>query len=313
LQASARGHAQDVFGLFESTDITTLTNPANPSQITMVGVSQSVPLGMDGLSMNYGFANSWSNPGGPSGDEGLHSQVLIANLGISYALLRELERNLFLTAALSGNDSSVDVMGEALSRDRTRWVSLGAEYDDVIDGVGVVLNPLFLQGISALGANVRNSNFQVAQLNGSLSASLTDELSAQLLFSAQYAFTTLPPPVLGFYGGEVFGRAYDPGALAGNSLATTALQVGQHIDTGLPWLSDLNLFAFADYGAAWNPAGSPYGFASLASAGAGVRAAIGDNLVVTALVAQPLYYESQLARLGIEQSTRLRFSLSLQF
>jgi hemolysin activation/secretion protein len=239
--------------------------------------------------------------------------VLIANLGISYALLRELERNLFLTAALSGNDSSVDMMGAALSRDRTRWVSLGAEYDDVIDGVGVVLNPLFLQGISALGANVRNNNFQVAQLNGSLSASLTDELSAQLLFSAQYAFTTLPPPVLGFYGGEVFGRAYDPGALAGNSLATAALQIGQHIDTGLPWLSDLNLFAFADYGAAWNPAGSPYGFASLASAGAGVRAAIGDNLVVTALVAQPLYYESQLARLGIEQSTRLRFSLSLQF
>ena len=78
-------------------------------------------------------------------------------------------------------------------------------------------------------------------------------LSAQLLFSAQYAFTTLPPPVLGFYGGEAFGRAYDPGALAGNSLATAALQVGQHIDTGLPWLSDLNLFAFADYGAAWNP------------------------------------------------------------
>ncbi len=79
LQASARGHAQDVFGLFESTDITTLTNPANPSRITMVGVSQSVPLGMDGLSLNYGFANSWSNPGGSSGDEKLHSQVLIAN------------------------------------------------------------------------------------------------------------------------------------------------------------------------------------------------------------------------------------------
>ena len=113
----------------------------------MVGVSQSVPLGMDGLSVNYGFANSWSNPGGPSGTRGFTARRLIANLGISYALLRELERNLFLTAALSGNNSSVDVMGEALSRDRTPWVSLGAEYDDVIDGVGVVLNPLFLQGV----------------------------------------------------------------------------------------------------------------------------------------------------------------------
>ena len=70
LQASARAHVQDVFGLFESTDITTLTNPANPSQITMVGFSQTVPLGTDGLSVNYGFANSWSNPGGPSRGRG---------------------------------------------------------------------------------------------------------------------------------------------------------------------------------------------------------------------------------------------------
>ena len=156
----------------------------------------------------------------------------------------------------------------------------------------------FLQGIDAFGANIPSNDFQVATLNGGVTANLTDTLSAQLLFSSQYAFTTLPPPVLGFYGGEVFGRAYDPGALAGNSLATAALQIGQHIDTGLPWLSDLNLFAFADYGAAWNPAGSPYEFASLGSAGAGVRAAIGDNLVVTALVAQPLYYESPARRLG---------------
>jgi hemolysin activation/secretion protein len=313
LQASARAHVQDVFGLFESTDLTTLTNPANPSQITMVGFQQAVPLGADGLSLNYGLANSWSNPGGAARDEGLHSEVLIANLGISYALVRELDRNVMLTAGINGNNSSVDVTGGPSTRDRTRWVSVGAEYDDVIDGVGVVLVPAFLEGIDAFQANNPFNDFQVATLNGGATANLTDTLQAQLLFSGQYAFSTLPPAVLGFYGGEVFGRAYDPGALAGNSLAAAALQIGQHIDTGLPWLSDLNLFAFADYGAAWNPAGSPYEFASLGSAGVGLRAAIGENLVLTALVAQPLYHESQLAALGVQQSTRLRFSLSLRF
>jgi hypothetical protein len=34
---------------------------------------------------------------------------------------------------------------------------------------------------------------------------------------------------------------------------------------------------------------------------------------VTALVTQPLYYESQLAALGVEQSTRFRFTMSLRF
>ena len=90
-------------------------------------------------------------------------------------------------------------------------------------------------------------------------------------------------------------------------------EIGQRIDTGLPWLSDLTVFAYADYGAAWNSPGSPYEFASLASAGAGVRAVIGENLIATALVAQPLYNESQLDALGVDQSTRLRFSLSLRF
>ncbi len=205
---------------------------------------------------------------------------------------------MFLTAGINGNNSSVDVMGGPSTRDRTRWMSFGAEYDDVIDGVGIVVAPALLHGVEAFEANDPFNDFTVAKLNGGASTNLTDTVSAQFLFSGQYAFTTLPPPVLGFYGGEVIGRAYDPGALAGNSVATAALQIGQRIDTGLPWLSDLNLFAYADYGAAWNPAGSPYEFASLASAGAGVRAVIGENLIATALVAQPLYNESQLDSLG---------------
>jgi hypothetical protein len=96
-----------------------------------------------------------------------------------------------------------------------------------------------------------------------------------------YAFGTLPAAVFGFYGGEVFGRAYDPGALAGNNLVAASLQVTQQIDAGLRWVPELSLFAFADHGAAWNPAGSPYEFASLSSAGFGLRVGIGERLVAT--------------------------------
>ena len=313
LQASAKARVSDIFGLFESTDITALANPANPSRIAMVGISQTVPLGANGFSMDYGLAKSWSNPGGASRDKGLHAEVLIANFAINYALLRELERNLIVTAAINGNNSSVDVTEGPSTRVHKRWVSVGAKYDDVIGGVAIVLKPAFLHGVGAFQANDPSKDFWVATLNGGATAKLTDTVSAQILFSGQYAFSTLPPAVLGFYGGEAFGRAYDPGALSGNSLATAALQIGRRIDTGLPWLSELNLFAYADYGAAWNPPGSPYAFASLGSAGAGARASIGKSLVATALVAQPLYYESQLAALGVEQSTRLRFTLSLRF
>jgi hemolysin activation/secretion protein len=313
LQASARGYVHDVLGQFESTNVIALTNPANPARLVLLSFQQNLPLGTNGLNLGYGIANSWSNPSGPEGDEALHSEVLIANLGLSYALLREMDRDVIISARLNENNSSVDVEGQPLSRDRTRWVSIGADYDDVIDGVGIVLSPAFLQGIDAFQANVPFSNFQAVTLNGAATTSLTEGLSAQLLFTGQYGFGSLPTAVLGFYGGEAIGRAFDPGALAGSSLASGAVQLTKQIDTGLPWLHSLTLFAYADYGAAWNHSGAPYAFASLSSAGAGLSADIADRLSVTALVAQPLTYDSRLAALGVDQSTRLRFTLSLRF
>ena len=313
LQASAKGYVHDVLGQFESTNVIALTNPANPQRLVLLSFQQNLPLGTNGLNLGYGIASSWSNPSGSEGDEALHSEVVIANLGLSYALLREMDRDLIVSATLNGNNSSVDVEGVALSRDRTRWLSLGAEYDDVIDGIGIVVNPVFLQGINGFQANVPFADFQAVTLNGAAITSLTEGLSAQLLFTGQYGFGSLPTPVLGFYGGEAIGRAFDPGALAGSSLVSGAFQLTKQIDTGLEWLPSLSLFAYADYGAAWNHSGVPYAFASLSSAGAGLSADIGDRLSVTALVAQPLTYDSRLAELGIDQSTRVRFTLSLRF
>ena len=313
LQASAKGYVHDLLGQFESTNVIALTNPTNPDRLVLLSFQQNLPLGTNGLNLGYGIANSWSNPSGAEGDEALHSQVLIANLGLSYALLREMDRDLIVSATLNGNNSSVDVEGVALSRDRTRWLSLGAEYDDVIDGIGIVLNPVFLQGINGLQANVPFADFQAVTLNGAATTALTGSLSAQLLLTGQYGFGSLPTPVLGFYGGEAIGRAFDPGALAGSSLVSGAFQLTEQIETGLEWLPSLSLFAYADYGAAWNHSGVPYAFASLSSAGAGLSADLGDRLSVTALVAQPLGYDSKLAALGIDQSTRVRFTLTLRF
>ena len=60
----------------------------------------------------------------------------------------------------------------------------------------------------------------------------------------------------------------------------------QQIDTRLDWLPELSLFAFIDYGAVWNPPPAPaaYEFATLASAGTGVRIGIGERLIATGLL-----------------------------
>jgi hypothetical protein len=49
-------------------------------------------------------------------------------------------------------------------------------------------------------------------------------------------------------------------------------------------------------------ASAAYEFATLASAGIGVRIGIGEGLIATGLLAQPLTYDTRLAALGADQS-----------
>jgi hemolysin activation/secretion protein len=313
LQASASARVNDAFGFFESTDLLVVTNPVAPQELTFISLAQSVPLGFTGFSVGYGIGHSLSNPGGLSRDLRLFSEVSTANIELNYALLRSVERNVIVTAALNGNNSNVDILGTPVTRERTRWASLGFKYDDAIGGVRFILNPVLLHGIDAFESNVQTVDFAAATISGVATTNFTESLSAKLLFNGQYAFTRLPATVLGYYGGQAFGRAYDPGAIAGNSAVAGTFELSQGINTKVSWLPGLSLFAYADYGAVWNPPGVGYGFASLSSAGFGIRTGIGEHLIASALVAQPLWYDAELAALGVEQSTRYRFTVALRF
>jgi hemolysin activation/secretion protein len=312
LQARANAHVNDMFGLFESTDILAVTNPAAPDQYTFVNWAQLFPLGTTGFSFNTFIGQSWSTPGGLSRQVNLHSEVLTLGVGLNYALLRAQERNVILNAGIFGNNTSIDILQQAVARNNARWLAFGATYDDELFGVKFILNPAYRKGVDAFGSNLVNADFSALTLNGVLSTSFTDTLSAKVLFSGQLALTTLPAAVVPSYGGLGFGRAYDPGALAGNSAIMLAGELAQAVETHIAWLQDLSLFAYGDYGAAWNPPGIAYPYSSLASVGLGLRVGITERLVASALVAQPLWYGPELAVFGVEQQTRYRFTIALR-
>ena len=313
LQAQANAHVNDMFGLFESTDILVVANPAAPDQLAFVNWSQLVPMGTTGFSFNYFIGQSWSTPGGLPRKVQLHSEVLNLGAGVNYAVLRSQERNVIVNASVFGNNTSIDILQEPVTRDNARWVSVGAKYDDELFGVKFILNPAYIKGVDAFGSNLVNYNFAAWTLNGVLATNFTDTTSAKVIFSGQLALATLPAAVVGAYGGLMYGRAYDPGAIAGNSAVMVAGEVAQAIETHIPWLKDLNLFVYGDYGAVWNPPGIAYPYASLASVGFGLRMGLTERLIASALVAQPLWYDPELAALGVEQQTRYRFTIGLRF
>ena len=314
LQGGVVADVNDMFGLFESTEFLVVTNPAAPQRLTFVRLNQSVPLGPTGFSFNYGIGQSWSNPETPAARAlRLHAEVSTANVGLNYALLRADERNVIVSAALNGNNTSLDVAGQAVLRERTRWASFGAKYNDKIGGVSFILNPVFMKGVDAFESNVTHWQFSAAAISGRITANLTDSLEAKVLFNGQYAFNTLPAAMLVNFGGDTFGRGFEPGAINGNSAVLGSLELAQKIDTKLSWLPGFSLCTFVDYGAVWNPPDFAYEYASLSSIGFGIRTGVGQHLLASGFVVQPLGYNAQLAALGLDQSMKLRFTMGLRF
>lgn len=309
LELAGNARFNNAFGFFEWTDGLAVTNPADPEELVVAKLSQHVPLGPSGFAAGYDYARIWSNPEDDQSD--IHAETTQANVYLNYAVLRSIERNVIATLTLSGKDTSVDVDGDPVVRQRKRWASIGATYGDTILGVAAITNVAYAHGIEGLDATGRDNNdFSFASADGRLSKDLTDTVSAQFQFTGQYAFTDLPSAVNFGLGGETYGRAFDNGSIAGQSGYAVAFEMGKKLDFGIDWLTAFTLFGFVDYGAVWNPPDhGPYEFASLGSAGAGFRALLGRHTMISSWVAIPYKDEPEL---GVEGTT-VRFNAGVQF
>lgn len=309
LELAGNARFNSAFGFFEWTDGLAVTNPADPEELVVAKLSQHVPFGPGGFAAGYDYARIWSNPEDDEAD--IHAETTQADLYLDYAVLRAIERNLIARVTLSGKDTAVDVDGNPVVRQRKRWASIGATYDDTILGVTAIANAAYAHGIDGLDATGGDNNdYSFATADGRLSKDLTDTVSALFQFTGQYAFTELPSAVNFTLGGETFGRAFQSGAIAGQSGYAASFEIGRTLYLGIDWLTAFTLFGFVDYGAVWNPPGrGPYEFASLGSAGAGFRALLGRHTMISTWVAVPYKDEPDL---GIEGTT-VRFNAGVQF
>ena len=311
LELAGNARFNNAFGFFEWTDGLVVTNPLDPEELVVAKFSQHVPLGPSGFAAGYDYAQVWSNPDGPPDDPEIHAETTQANLYLNYAIIRAIERNLIGAVTFSGKDIAVDADGNPVVRQRKRWISAGATYDDTILGVAALANLALAQGIDGLDATGGNNDFRFATIDGQLSRDITETLSAKLLFTGQYAFNDLPTAVNFTLGGETFGRAFSNGALSGEDGYAVAYEMERKFDLGIDWLAAFSLFGFVDYGAVWNaPGRSSYEFASVGSAGGGFRARLGSHAMVSTWVAVPYKDEPQL---GADGGAKVRFTAGVQF
>jgi hemolysin activation/secretion protein len=279
----------------------------NTQELEYFALNYRQVLTSEGL---FAFVNASYGYGNPGTDAlqllAFRARSKYIEAGLASPLIRTREKNLTLSGLVFMSDSFSDLLDSPLNRDHLRGFRLKADGDwaDRFLGINQV-NVTYSQGIGGFGSSANNSASDIANgINSSLLSNPAGRVDfekieatlsrTQPLFGpvsafgsvyGQYAFNPLLVPEQCGYGGRYFGRAYDPSQLLGDQCFEALTELRYDLPKFAPALSQLQLYAFADYGRLWllaaaPPAlgvGTPGNFAA-ASAGAGVRFALWDNV-----------------------------------
>jgi hemolysin activation/secretion protein len=218
----------DYFGLHAGSSL--------DDKLTFVGLAYGSTLGARGMQWGTGATAVRSRPGRAANLDttDLETRSLAGQLDLRMPLLRSRSQNLSARAALTTFDGQSEFSSADLSHDSIRALRFGVSYD-LADGARGI-NSIDLdvsRGLDALGARMEGTvesplsraggradftkaNLYLARLQ-SLGSSWGGSWSALAAVSAQHAFDTLLAPELFAFGGEAFGRGYDPSELAGDS------------------------------------------------------------------------------------------------
>jgi hemolysin activation/secretion protein len=317
----ARAQLFGLTGMGDRTQLMFFTTPEFKEQQT-VQVAHEMRVGSEGLTIGGQLTYSWGHPDLPDPAIDIRSRTLFASLEASYPLVRRQETTLRGAVGFDLLDQDVTFNGIGLSRDRLRVPFVRLSYDRLdlaagnpgysiaaprwrmnavvearhgIDGLGAVsCGAAFVNCTSA--AVVPPSQFEGDASALVLRGTMVNEyrpdprVTLALTTRAQYS----AHPLMSFEefsaGSYTTGRGYDPGALMGDS--GVGVQAELRLGRAVPQARDawaMEAFWFVDHAKVWNRDRlfiTPD--ADLTSAGAGVRAAWGDNLRIEAMVAAPL-------------------------
>lgn len=316
-QLTGTGTLNDALMLFEATKIAAVTIPASPKELKFILGSQDVPLGYDGLHVGYSIGHVSSEPGGDLKSLDLEIASTFGGAYATYPLLRTIEHSIFSRIELNFKDNELDVAGEKATEEELRWLVASLTYTGELEKGAVTLTGSFGHALDALGASSGDDllapregvpdDYRFFRADLDIGKDIASIVTAHLRAVAQYAPTALPSAVQLVLGGDPYGLAFDGSAASGDSGVAAALELARDITVpeALP-ISNLNVFAFIDYGAIWNhDTGVDYTKEELGSTGVGVRAAFGDHLNARALVAVPYKDSEELTDTG----TRFLFQI----
>jgi hemolysin activation/secretion protein len=320
-----RGQLYGLTGLGDRTTLAAFTTSDAEEQQT-VQIGHEFRIGGEGLTLGGLFTYAWAEPGLADPALDIEARTSLATLEAGYPLLRTQAASMRVGAGLDLIDQRVRFNGLRLSSDRMRIAFARLEFDR-IDRPSLGTRPGFSaaeprwrvggrielrQGLDLLGATepcgpafarcALPGVVPPSRLEGDPTATLV-RLEALGEYRPRPRFAVAVglraqmtgDPLLSFEqysaGNYTIGRGYDPGTLLADRGigAQFELRYGSLVPPGprkLAWQA----FAFLDAARVSEAGRIPTltGGRSLASAGAGLRAALGDGARLEAVLAVPL-------------------------
>ena len=284
------GDAQ-LYSLFGGASVTEVLGATSATpELLFVSVSHDQLVGNSGGRIGVSASYAYSKP-----QEllvvPLHLLTNSTTTSISYVqpLIRRRSRNLSVRAAFTTFDSRSDVFDVEDTADRLRAVRLGFTVDtsDRLDGV-TIADVEFSQGIDGLGASTNGdrylsrptgrTDFRKATLYAARMQALPAHWSVFIAGSGQYAFTDLLAPELFSFGGDLFGRGYDPSELLNDHGAAARVDLQYTYTSSSHRRLSVMPYGFFDAGRAWQrtPVAGIPSSEGATSAGGGLRLNLGQ-------------------------------------
>lgn len=283
-------------------------------------MSHEVPLTADISVQLYGGYTK-ANPGFTLSSRDIDSNA--SNLGIILKdqFIRQRTENLSGTLSVDGKNNYSDVLEAPLTRDRVRAVRINISYDrdDPLDGYDYT-NLTLSQGLEILDSSTSDQeflsrsgakpNFTKLEYGVTRFQGLGEEWMAVAGISGQIAGGVLYSSEQFGYGGQAFGRAYDPSEIVGDNGIAGSLEFRY---TAIPAWQGINFspYGFYDIGKVWNNDETPSSSGS--SAGGGIRFAHTGGLAGNFLVGKPLTRPLTDPSSGNGKSLRYLFQISYKF
>ena len=243
--------------------------------------------------------------------------------GFSHPLMRRKIMNLHGSIKFEAKNINTDVLGIKLYQDKIRALRLALQFDNIDSYYGAnILNLTYSQGLNMFGARKSGSpllsrtdgrsDFKKVEANVARLQQISSSFNLLVNFKGQYAFTPLLSSEEFGYGGQEFGRAYDPSELLGDHGFAGGAEL-RYLKLPKVFGFTSQPFAFYDYGKIMQKRRIDGSSLIASSAGFGIKLWYGTHVTGSLYYAAPL--KKNLISNGeiTKKSNKVLFNITCNF